>query len=280
MPFAELTDVRCYYELLGSGDPVLLIPGLGTTCRLWDEVLPELAASFSLILVDNRGAGQSLAKRQPRALDDLAADLVELLDALKVDKAHVIGLSVGGLIAQRLAIDHPRRVDRLVLISCAHHFAAYLLEMMGLLGHALRYFPRDLFERTIGILGASPEYVDTHPGHIPQQLLTNGKQLVPRSAIATQLKCVSRSDLAAEDFRITAPTLVISGEHDAMIPSGYARQMARDIPGSEFALVPGSGHNPLVEKPETVVPRILEFLERSLQGPDSAKYSTEALTIQ
>src|SRR2546423_1153779 len=77
MAWAELSDVRCYYELVGEGEPVLLIPGLGTTCRLWDPVAPELATSFSLILADNRNVGRSAGRRRPRSLSDLAADLVE-----------------------------------------------------------------------------------------------------------------------------------------------------------------------------------------------------------
>src|SRR5437764_11136710 len=89
MAWAELTDVRCYYEVLGEGEPLLLVPGLGTTCRLWDPVAPELARHFSLILVDNRNVGRSAGRRPPRSIADLSADLVELLDELQVESAHV-----------------------------------------------------------------------------------------------------------------------------------------------------------------------------------------------
>ncbi|MEE9212362.1 MAG: alpha/beta fold hydrolase, partial [Phycisphaeraceae bacterium] len=115
MPFVELTDVRCYYELRGKGDPLLLIPGLGNTCRIWDPIAADLAEHFCLIGVDIRGVGQSVAKRQPNTLRDYTADLVELLDHLQVVRTHVMGLSLGGMIAQRFAIDHPDRVSRLVL---------------------------------------------------------------------------------------------------------------------------------------------------------------------
>src|SRR5438445_3402106 len=111
MAWAHLTDVRCYYEVLGHGDPLLLIPGLGVTSRIWEPVLPELARSFSVIAIDNRGVGRSAAKRHPSTLRDFASDVVELLDHLQLDRAHVLGLSLGGMIAQRLAEDHPTRVD-------------------------------------------------------------------------------------------------------------------------------------------------------------------------
>ena len=84
--FAELTDVRCYYELLGSGDPLLLIPGLGTTTALWEPAVGELSQHFSLVLFDNRGVGRSVAKRTPHMLSDLAVDVIELMDHLQLDR--------------------------------------------------------------------------------------------------------------------------------------------------------------------------------------------------
>src|SRR5215217_6309557 len=125
MAWAELTDCRCYYELVGEGEPLLLIPGLGGTCRLWDPVLPELARHFTLILLDNRNVGRSVSKgkRPATTLAHNASDLVELLDALQLDRTHVMGVSLGGVIAQRMAVDHASRVDRLVLVSCTDRFS-------------------------------------------------------------------------------------------------------------------------------------------------------------
>src|SRR5690348_10376220 len=134
MPWADLTDVRAYYELLGDGEPLLMIPGLGSTCRLWDPIAPELAQHFSLILPDNRDVGKSRGKRKPRTLSDFTADLVELLDELQVERAHVVGISLGGVIAQTLAVEHPDRINRLVLMSTAHRFGPYLRDISKLLG--------------------------------------------------------------------------------------------------------------------------------------------------
>src|SRR5688572_11194888 len=159
--FAELSDVRCYYELLGSGDPLVLIPGVGKTCTLWDcGLTSDLSRSFSLILLDNRGMGRSLPKRPAQNLGDLAVDVVELLDHLGLDRAHVLGLSFGGLLAQQVAIDHPSRVDRLVLVSCAHRFSPYLLQVAKLLAQALRHCPPEMYLRTMEMLGTSPQYFD------------------------------------------------------------------------------------------------------------------------
>jgi 3-oxoadipate enol-lactonase len=260
MAFAELTDVQSYYELIGEGEPLLFIPGLGGTCRVWDPIVPDLASHFSLILVDNRGLGRSVARRKPRSLADYSADLVELLDELQLDRAHVLGLSLGGIIAQRFAVDHPSRVDRLVLVSCAHRFSAYLLRMAALLGHSLRRFPKAVFVQTMELLGTAPLYMDAHIDEIDEAMKVRCREKLHARAMGTQLRCLLKSELDPQDYRITAPTLVVAGEHDALIPNCYARLMAERIPGSRFLLIPGAGHNPMVEAPEKVLPLIEQFL--------------------
>lgn len=263
MAWAELTDVRCYYELLGDGEPLLLIPGLGTTCRLWDPVIPELASRFSLILPDNRDVGRSIGKRKPHALSDLVADLVELLDELQLERAHVLGLSLGGVIAQRLAADHPSRVERLVLISCAGGFTPYLRHVAGLLGHALRHFPKEMYARTIELLGTAPGYFDAHLDLVEQRVAAKCSAPVSARAVGAQLRCLASASFDPQFDGIVAPTLVIAGEHDALIPNCYAREMAATIPGSRFEVIPGAGHNPLIDEPEQVLPLLIAFLEQA-----------------
>ena len=267
MAWADLTDVRCYYELVGQGDPLLLIPGLGGDCRVWDPVAPMLAENFCLIMADNRGLGRSLARRKPRTLADYAADIAELLDRLQLDRAHVLGISLGGLIAQRFAIDHASRVDRLVLVSCTDRFSPYLMRIVGLLGQSLRRLPRAAFVQTMELLGTAPLYLDAHADEIDRMARERVRSGVPARAMGDQLHCLLRSEVPAEHYKIDAPTLVVAGEHDALIPSCYAKLMASKIPDSRFELIAGAGHNPIVEAPDTVVPIISEFLhERPAYG--------------
>jgi 3-oxoadipate enol-lactonase len=276
MAWANLSDVRCYYELLGEGEPLLLIPGLGGNCRVWDPIAPQLANDFSLILVDNRGLGRSTPKRKPRTLADYSADLAELLDKLQLDRAHVLGLSLGGIIAQRFAIDHPSRVDRLALVSCTDKFSAYLLRITALLGHSLRRFPRKVFVQMMELLCTAPLYLDANVEQIDREADLRVKSGVPARAIGTQLRALLRSEVPADDYRITAPTLVVAGEHDALIPNCYARLMADKIPDSRFVLIPGAGHNPMVEMPDVVLPLIARFLRTGETEAPPEEVSAEA----
>ena len=277
MAWAELSDVRCYYETLGEGEPLLLIPGLGGNCRVWDPVAPLLAADFSVILIDNRGIGRSQPKRKVRTLADYSADLAELLDRLQLDRAHVLGLSLGGIIAQRFAIDHPSRVDRLVLVSCTDRFSAYLLRITQLLGHSLRRFPRRMFLQMMELLCTAPLYLDANVHAIDREADARCKTGVPARAMGAQLRALLRSEVEPSDYRIVAPTLVVAGEHDHLIPHCYARIMADKIPGSRFVLVPGAGHNPMVERPDVVLPLIARFLRTGEphEAPDELEIDNE-----
>jgi pimeloyl-ACP methyl ester carboxylesterase len=266
MAWAELTDVRCYYELLGEGEPLLLIPGLGVTASVWDPIAGDLAQHFSLILVDNRGMGRSLARREPTTLNDFCSDLVELLDHLQVERAHVLGLSLGGVIAHRFAVDHGSRINRLVLASCTDRFTPYLRHIALLLGQTLRRMRSNAFAQTMEVMGTSPQYLDAQPDLVDQRIREKCAQNIPPRAIGRQLRCIASSKNETED-PVLAPTLVVAGEHDFLIPNCYAREMASRIPGSRFVMIPGGGHNPLVECPDQTLPLITEFLKDTRLSP-------------
>jgi len=260
MAWANLTDVRCGYEVLGRGDPLLLVPGLGVTCNVWDPALPELAAHFSLILVDNRGIGRSRPRRRAESLRDYSADLVELMDHLQLERAHVLGLSLGGMIARRFAVDHPSRVNRLVLVSCTDRVTPYLEQVMRLLGGVLRGLGPKALAQVIETLGTSPEFFDANTA-LTEQRVREKTCVADAKTIAGQLACLA-AEVRSVDAResVSAPTLAISGQYDPLIPSCYVRAMASRIPGSRFIQINGAGHNPLIECPDRVVPPIVDFL--------------------
>ena len=170
MPFAELSDVRCYYELAGQGEPVVFVPGLGATSQAWAPVAEHFSDDFTTIRLDNREIGQSTGKRPPHTVSDYSADLAELFDHLQIELAHLVGISMGGVIAQRFAVDHPSCVGRLVLISTTYQFGPYLREIAQLIGQSMHRFPQHLFARTMEILGAGPPHLDANPARIDDKI--------------------------------------------------------------------------------------------------------------
>jgi 3-oxoadipate enol-lactonase len=266
MAWAKLTDVECYFELEGSGQPLLLIPGWGTTCRTWDAVAPTLSPKLSLIKVDNRGVGQSRSKRQPTRMSDFSADLIELLDYLQLDRVHVLGLSLGGVIAQRLAVDHPSRVNRLVLVSSTHQFGPYLTGLAELVARALRRFSLRDFVRTVDLLATSPRFMDDNHWKMEQSLDQTCKLYGSRLGVARQLRSLGNSSFRPDEYQISAPTLMVSGGYDPIIPACYARKTASMIPGSRYLLLPNCGHNPFFEQPENIASKVLGFLDGQAIG--------------
>jgi pimeloyl-ACP methyl ester carboxylesterase len=249
-----------YYEVQGRGEPLLLVPGLGGTCRTWDELAPRLARHFTVISLDNRGMGRSVARRHPKNFTCYAADYAELLDELQLDRVSVLGMSLGGVMAQMFASDFSDRINRLVLVSSPCRMTPYLAEMAGLIGHLIKWAPRRRFLRTIALLGTSPGFVDAHPDQIEQEVREKLSSGTRRRDLAVQMRALASSNLQARVYRISVPTLVVAGEFDSLIPWYYSKMTADAIGGSEFMLVKNAGHNPMVEQPHEVLPRIEQFL--------------------
>jgi len=266
MPTATLTDVQAHYEVQGRGPALVMIPGLGAALEVFDPIVGVLAERFCVIRMDNRGVGGSVSQRPPRHMSDYSADVLELLDHLQLDRVHLLGLSLGGIIAQRFAIDHPSRVDRLVLISTAHRFAPYLHEIASLIGQALRRFPRAMVARTIELLGGSPVHTDADPRRMDEKVAAYEKQSVSRGAMLAQLRALASSDTTDEEYRITSKTLIVAGEYDALIPHCYSQRMAELIPDSRFVLIKDAGHNPVLECPQRLLGVVCAFLDEARDG--------------
>ncbi|MDX1563963.1 MAG: alpha/beta hydrolase [Phycisphaeraceae bacterium] len=275
MAYADLTDVKMYYESDGSGEPLILIPGLGATTEDWDPAFDVAAEKFRLIRPDLRGMGLSKAKREAYSLHHYSADLLEFMDHLKLERAHVLGISLGGIIAQRFAIDHPNRIQHLVLISCADRFGTYLQEMARMVGNMVMRFPHRLFARTMHMLGTGPAYVEAHPELLAQREAESTS--VGKRSVIRQLKALMVSDPHPEDHdRITCPTLVIAGSEDVLVPQRFQKQMADRISNSRFVCLEDVGHNPLTECPQRVLPMIDHFLSTGRLQEEPAPSSKKA----
>jgi pimeloyl-ACP methyl ester carboxylesterase len=246
--------VNVAWERHGEGPPLLLIHGLGYARWGWEPVVEPLARSFDAILFDNRGIGASDAPPGPYTAAEFAADALQVLDEAEVERAHVLGTSLGGMVAQELALAAPERVDRLVLASTTPGGA--------------RAFP--LPARTIELMtrGASlREFVENALAPDPDPEIVD-RILVHREATAQPVEAWSAQAAAGAAFDafdrlegIGAPTLVLHGTEDGVVDPRNATLLAERIPGARVELFEGGGHLFFWEQPDRFVDVVTEFLQ-------------------
>jgi pimeloyl-ACP methyl ester carboxylesterase len=263
--FADVNGARLYYEVSGEGEPLLLLSGLGMNHLGWALQIPVYAREFKVIAFDNRGTGQSSS---PEGVDYtialLADDAAALLDALGVDAAHVYGVSLGGMIAQEMALRHPEKVRSLILgatwpggpntVPPEASAAAALAEFVGSGESITPAFFDVLF---------SPGFLADHGAEFLElgQLLAD-YPATPTEVLTAQAGAAARHDTYDRLPEITAPTLVIHGTDDTLIPTENGRILAERIPGAELILLEGARHAYLWEKQAESDAAILDFLRR------------------
>jgi len=266
MPFVRADDgVRLHYAESGrrSGPPVLLIQGLGADKHLWDLQRLALAPRHRTIALDNRGAGRSDRPFGGYSLQQMAADAISVLDDAGVDSAHVVGASMGGVIAQILAIEQPERVRSLTLActACRHHpWRVELLQewariagddgMGAMTRAAARWMIGPLsFRRISPAIGWFGPLAFTRPPH----------------AFIGQVDAILDIDDAMADRlgEISAPTLVMVGNQDILTPRGDSELLADLIPTAELVVVSGAAHGFMVEHASTFNATLLDFLGRA-----------------
>ncbi|HYB97801.1 MAG TPA: alpha/beta fold hydrolase [Candidatus Limnocylindrales bacterium] len=266
MPYAPIEGGRIYYETHGQGPPVLMLMGFGAPMRWWFPQVPVLSRSFQVITTDHRGIGKSECDDRTVSMGLLASDAVAVLDHLDIERAHVVGLSYGGMIAQELVLMHPERVDKLILLetNCGGaHTEQPDGEIIGdLLGTLMLEQPEDPAEviRKIGPTLFPGDYLETNFDEIKGLLADTGFTPAGAPTLAAQMAAVMGHDTWERLAQIAHPTLVVTGEHDVLVPPGNARILADRIPGAQIAVLPGAGHCAHIQAAEQVNALILEFL--------------------
>jgi pimeloyl-ACP methyl ester carboxylesterase len=254
--------VRLAYEVRGDGAPVLLVHGLGYGRWGWEPVADSVAEDFLVVLFDNRGIGASDVPRGPYTVRALAEDAVAVLDAAGVERAHVVGTSLGGMVAQELALSFAERVDRLVLACTTPgglgsypmpaQTVALMLEAPGLpVEVALRRFVENALAP--GTVAERPELVE----RIYALRLANPLDLAGWQA---QAAAGTTFDALARLGAIAAPTLVVTGTDDNVVDPRNSELLARRIRGALLERLPGTGHLFFWEEPERFSRLVTEFL--------------------
>lgn len=260
MPHVRVGEVELYYELVDCTEPwhsapppVVLLHGLGTDRRIWLYQVPVLCARVPTILVDLRGHGRSSAPEAEWTIADMARDVVRLLRYLGAERAHLVGLSMGGMVAQQLALDYPYATASLVLAGT----------VCGL--------PQEVAREALG-------FIETHSmGEVAKTRITaafsdavdpvmrlhmiEAVGLNDKAAYARAARAVFGFSVCSRLEEIHAPTLVIAGESDRTVPLAAIEELAARVPGARLVRIPGAAHISNMERPQEFNRAVLEFLD-------------------
>jgi pimeloyl-ACP methyl ester carboxylesterase len=266
MPKVTVNDIGLYYETTGSGKALVLISGLGYPIWQWHKMVPFLAEHFQVVAFDNRGVGQSDKPSGPYSAQMLAADTAGLLDALGIEKAAIMGHSMGGFIAQAMAIEFPEKVSELIL--CSTNFGGpnhvpVTPEAFAVLSDTTSD-PLTRFTNGLKV-STGPGWADAHPDIVKEWVewrIANPIELAGyQSQLAIGLALTSQEAAFEKKLqKISVPTLILFGAHDKVVPPENAELLQKQIQGSQTAIIPNAGHFFPIEVPDTASQIVIDFL--------------------
>jgi pimeloyl-ACP methyl ester carboxylesterase len=262
MPFHRVNGIQIYYEEHGSGYPVLLIQGLGYPSGMWFMQVPALSRRFRTMVMDNRGVGKSEKPDEEYTVGRMASDAAGLLRFLGVPKAHVVGVSMGGYIAQELALNHPDLVDRLVLMATSCGSPRYL------------ELTKDLWDEVAKLAGLPPEQIlrqgmsfavterfwRDFPEAIERSVSIRMENLQPLYAFNRQSAAAMNFDSRDRAHLIRQPTLILAGAQDRVMPPILTEELSKKIPQAQFKVFPNAAHLLFLEEADSVNRVLLDFL--------------------
>jgi 3-oxoadipate enol-lactonase len=259
VPYTLNHRVRIYWEEEGQGEPLLMIMGLGFPLAMWGDLRPFMARRFRTIVFDNRGVGKSDAPLPPYSIAKMAQDAICVLEAAQAPRANILGLSMGGMIAQEVVLSAPHRVHKLIL-GCTNCGGRRSVHAAPEVHHAL--LPRFFVPREKRIAAVLPFIYDEHT---PRNRVEADVEILRRCAtpvlgFIAQLLAIIAWQSYDRLSHITAPTLVIHGETDRLVPPGNAKILADRIPNAKLVMLPHASHIFPTDQPERTREELLAFL--------------------
>jgi 3-oxoadipate enol-lactonase len=274
MSIAQIGDVELYYEEHGSGEPLLLIMGLAADSQAWAFQLPAFSERYRTIVFDNRGVGRSSKPVGPYSIHQMADEAAALLDTLRIASANVVGVSMGGMIAQELVLRHPEKVRRLVL-ACTYPEPSADIEahrefsVTQLGGRISTNGQVEIDLTTLNPLAFlqqmlptvfNQEFIDRELPKLMQVFAGALQYGFSMEAILGQVAAVMSHKATDRLRQITVPTLVITGDADRLIPPANSDILAREIPNARLVKLPGGSHGFNFETPDAFNREVLAFL--------------------
>ncbi len=228
MPYIKVNDIQMYYEIRGEGEPLVLIVGLATDISEWEGIIDWLAKKYRVLAFDNRGAGRTDKPDAPYSIDMMADDTAKLMQALGIEQAYILGVSMGGRIAQAVALRYSERVKKLVLVSTS--------------ARSIKSWRRYFY----GILSGMPIFRSKYPQ--------------PRYAFRRQLQASSDYNGSGKLHTLHMPTLIMHGKNDKTVPYTLAEKMHAGIQGSNMLTFEGGHMFFFMKEREQFLDAVAEFL--------------------
>jgi pimeloyl-ACP methyl ester carboxylesterase len=263
MATANVNGCEIYYEIHGEGDPLVLIMGLRRNVEWWYRQIPALSRHFQVIAFDNRGAGRSDKPAMEYSMRLFADDTAGLMDALGIPNAHILGVSMGGYIAQELALNHPAKVKSLVLgcTGCGGDRAVIMTpERMEKFTANKGLSPEQILRKDMDIY-FSDDYVLRHPEKIEEFVEISSRYYQPADAFFRQFDACLRHDTGDRLSQVAVPTLIMTGDDDPLVPPENSHILKDLIGGAELVVFSDGRHCFFIESADLFNHKSVKFLK-------------------
>jgi aminoacrylate hydrolase len=242
MPKISIGDCSLHYEEHGSGEPLLLVPGLGGVGASFFKQVPELSQYFRVIVHDHRGCGQSDQPVMKYSVEQMTQDVLRLMDALKIERASFLGHSTGGAIGQIIAIEQPQRLKRLVLSSTWTHCDGFFTRVFEGRHAILKHTGPATYLRATSAVLYPGWWVAQNDRMLAEQEKQQAAAFPPVEVVLSRIEAIMRFDRREQLSRIRVPTLVSVAADDAVTPAYFSEALAKAIPDASLKLFPWGGH--------------------------------------
>lgn len=263
MPIAKTENLDIYYEIIGQGEPLVMIRGVGSNVDHWYEQVPVLSQKYQLLVFDNRGIARSSDPGRSFSTKDMAVDTIALMEAVGIKKAHILGYSMGGMIAQEMALSYPEKVKGLILVATDCGISLRVRakpEFSRLFTEMVRLGTNEAKQAAAACLFAKQTF-ETRPEIIQRYAEVSLRYPASQQILSRQWAAITQHEACDRLPDITSPTLAITGSEDALIPPENAKVMADRIPVAQMISIDVGGHLFLIEQPEAFNEAVINFLD-------------------
>ena len=262
MPKADIGDAEIHYEEAGSGPPLMLVPGLGGNGSFWARQVAAFKSDFRTIVHDHRGAGQSTHSPIRYSVDQMAADVLKLMDALDIDRAHFVGHSTGGAIGQTIAQDRPDRLKTLGLSATWAGSDPFFRRSFEMRKAVLQAFGLERYTEIAALVLNPPFWVAENDDAISEAAKAALGNAAPVEIMISRIDGIMAFDRRARLGQIAVPTQIIVARDDMVTPIHMTDELSAGIPHAETVVLERGGHFVPIVLPEDYNPPVLEFLRR------------------